>query len=1822
MVRHSFPGDPPEGGVMQRHEDPPTIANSAASKTNAATPTNNPSSQHTESKVNELEDRDAPHEGLQSTLKERETSLTTTPQKNSKLVVETEADHLAENRTAATDGSLETNPSKASSNSGDLPSSLLGLSSDMKGHPKIPRRNRAMGTPSRYSRHSRQSSKGEVLVVPTGSAQKVTPAKVPTTKIVIENMPPSTPVETATPTQPPRENPPSTPATEGDDSKAMPSSGASASKATYLTRKAHQFSSLKKKRNTNLLHKLFCAPDADDLDEEDLIAKNDPMQFAMADSADRSDDDVVERIRADIAEDQKRKQVDAEETQIETEPSFLSMDSSIDVRQSISTAVKEALDSVGAATPDRKTQSMPKVPEEKSMEKSYQEKPKWKRKDEEQTPAAAFKQKALEASRRSSAGSSYKGQSNPTPKKKEIMSAPKAAVPTPAGKSLFPSTIEYWEKIASGSKQNPSSSLTASSMVVTVNASDSTSEEHEVVLQEAGETRNPPTEDYQGAAQRQEPSSDRSVEQREVEKTESHDISVKSVPSDEPVLSKTEEEDIVKNRSFKKNNQAHSPMRAALKKFQKGDVGSMGNAFSDEKTLEVAQKEWQKQHEHLLSQERNKWMAKMERKNEEVQKLREQLESQEAGDTVVASVSRSGDIHSSTAHSERLLQEHSLQWKEEHEVELKQIKNKYEKKLLDKKDEISLANRKIKLQQEELDRLEVQLRDGGIEPAKPSFASRHFDSIDNDRLKSVKQSEHDTAIAELQGEVEKYKKELEAAKTEIEGSQYSRLKKFNQGTISESYIIEIETLSKELNSVNSELEIVKKKYAEGEETIKKMKSDLAKNEMEAKRLRKMENERNTLKKRVEDLEKEVLSVPERQKAVSEKEAAVAKMESDLEERQRAVESTEATWSDRVKAMEEKESALDAKEKQMDSQIQDSISERKAAMEKKEASLKEMEITLVTLKKTLDEHESSIRQRELAVADKELAIHAKERALDRNERAIKEKDVELQARETGLAVSKEKVATNLKEIETMKRELARTKENLQAERQDVETLKTDAEQMILHIEAEKDELAETKKEVRAARVDLETEKKLMNARLEAESPIFKRSAIPRAKTSTPTRSSRSSTPKRSSTPTSQSPGSNVDVLEREKMILKQTIVEIEESSAQKQDELEQMIKDTRKACDEELMAMRQEMEQKLADQSGLQDELQFDLNKPQASKKIQELEEKVAQLEKEKDDIKKTAEDELARLEKELDQKLSESNDNKKEHELVLSQLRINHEDELARVKRDMENRLAEQKEQEASIRESITEAASTDKGELLKKIESIENEKMEAHEEGIREAQEKEKLRKKVESLEASIKEKEESLEALEDEKSTAIRELKKEIKTQKSLVEDKEDEIESLKQSMSKERDSIEKEVKLLEKQIEEEKSMIKSLEMKVECLEREARESEAAHIEELAEQQYRLGLETKALQETIGAGSGAGEAFKIFQREKNELLAQIRDMEKQMQQAQTERVEKLEAFKEQHSQHVEKLRKESASKLEEAQKLHELKIEELEKSIAQLKDQEEETRTVKKELEDQRKVYDEQIQEIAQKHAKELEELIAQLDLVEKDHEEKLKASMSSAEEKDKIITAMSERLAEAMDRFKNLQEDSKNVVALQENLTEALVQIETLKAELVDLHLSHKEVLLEQDKLREAACEEAREEMITKAESQFKLANDTYIKLKKNYDGCKSKIETLKQEIKDNKIAEDMLRQEISEQKAINDKMQADSAVKAQEHRNEIEQLLLAAEELDKRSGNHSKSMKALEKKLAESEAEKAQLAADLEKLYQEHAELRAVCEELMSELEGGQ
>jgi hypothetical protein len=356
------------------------------------------------------------------------------------------------------------------------------------------------------------------------------------------------------------------------------------------------------------------------------------------------------------------------------------------------------------------------------------------------------------------------------------------------------------------------------------------------------------------------------------------------------------------------------------------------------------------------------------------------------------------------------------------------------------------------------------------------------------------------------------------------------------------------------------------------------------------------------------------------------------------------------------------------------------------------------------------------------------------------------------------------------------------------------------------------------------------------------------------------------------------------------------------------------------------------------------------------------------------------------------------------------------------------------------------------------------------------------------------------------------------------------------------------------------------------------------------------------------------------------------VNDYTKQIDELVQKHEAEVENLKTQHQQQLDAVRKEAEDEMnsrlsDEEESLLRQKITSMEE---QEKDMRNQISSLQEEMAKQRQNFDSRLRKVTESHTRELEELVSQLDLVEAEQNTKMVDQEKAAMEKDAIISALGTQLADANTRTATMDSLEADLANAQ---LEAKHEKERVTRELDSMKATYEQYVTEAEELKERACDDAREEMIERAEIQFRQANDLYVKLKKQYDASKIKVEKVNGELEVARMELDLvmrskeeseaeLRSELANIKALNAKIEADGAQKAKEYRREMERLLKAAKDFEKKAEQERDSCRSIQKTLKSAVMEKDKLVAQYKSLEQEHEEMKQVCEELMAELEGRQ
>ena len=672
-------------------------------------------------------------------------------------------------------------------------------------------------------------------------------------------------------------------------------------------------------------------------------------------------------------------------------------------------------------------------------------------------------------------------------------------------------------------------------------------------------------------------------------------------------------------------------------------------------------------------------------------------------------------------------------------------------------------------------------------------------------------------------------------------------------------------------------------------------------------------------------------------------------------------------------------------------------------------------------------------------------------------------------------------------------------------------------------------------------------------------------------------------------------------------LREQIIKLENQSMQTHEEHSKALAELKEQQQREVEEITRELEQKMLDRTEQERELQAKLSESSLREK-EELLERIEELEEEKRMERSGGLREVQKKEgllEKIDQLEQRQRDLTREHERALWELRESNAQELLALQRELEQEQDRSVAKEREYVVAIQENSSFEKEELCQKIDLLQTQ-LEAE-------------RNTTSLLQMKLTNYQDKIDSLHECHQEEVGQLRAHTSA----------EIERLKVRL--ESTGISVNGPLPHATENELREVVATLENELE----ELRASNQTRISEL-EAQHSESLEQKEKEFSSTLEKVRSEAESKLQSLRSENEVRVKELETKLSDANSMTKDKEQLFEE-------ALENEKALKKQ---------IEDLEQQIANLREnevslkkkiQDLETklqndassvaiRVVEEELETSKRTYENQLLALKSQHSKELDEILAQLDLVEQEHKEKI---ASVVQEKENLITALSSQMAKAVDKSENLEKENIGLLSELEDLRNfsktAQDEVELLTAELKDMSSKHDLVLKATEKEKEKACQTAREEMIKEAEIQFKHANELYVKLKKQYDVVKSKADKFEKQvrsanekaelaIKEKETLEYDLKSELAELKASSAKAEVEAARKAKEYRSELNKLIKSTETLEKQQEVTAAAKEDLESSLNRLMDERDNLRKTIYALTRENEELSKISEDLMSELEG--
>lgn len=685
------------------------------------------------------------------------------------------------------------------------------------------------------------------------------------------------------------------------------------------------------------------------------------------------------------------------------------------------------------------------------------------------------------------------------------------------------------------------------------------------------------------------------------------------------------------------------------------------------------------------------------------------------------------------------------------------------------------------------------------------------------------------------------------------------------------------------------------------------------------------------------------------------------------------------------------------------------------------------------------------------------------------------------------------------------------------------------------------------------------------------------------------------------------------LKREREIFRKQKLELDDKVSSAKRENERAIKELRTELEKHIQLAKNATEAQANQQLSKQRELEGALSASceREAKENGDLEKQVDQLRTEKAAARSKAlleeeraeklQDQIAVLKKKHSQTLED-------HQRSVQDLRAQNRKEMEELRERLEKEKAERESQEEARLRAVTETKTAEKEVLIQKIVALEFD-LETERNGATLVDAK--FGELEKTVDAEKQRHREETEMLRSKSRAEIEHLKKELDDRMALEE--------AMQIATNERDAVQEEVQKLTAQLTETSSNhLKNLnDLQEQLTDTKAALDKAVEKNAQLEEQSKKRLEAaeqdadnrcKELREQCE--SEVEELKKLHIAEGATFAAQLADSKAQ-----------IEVLKQEADEKIKKLE----SELQEKEESCNRKIDE----VTELsKGQENKLRSDYTKLKKEHAALERRIKEAEVNHNKQFEDMLSQLDLVEAEHRQALSEKDKCLSEKEAMVDNLGKQLEDAQKTINDVEQrliSQMEVTEQEQNKTATLgKKIEALNDEIESMRESQKKFAREAVRDKERACNNAREEMIEKAEAQFQQANDHYVKLRKQYDEAHDRAKKLEGELrmskrKAEKLARDKetceldLNAEIAKLRSANAKIEADSALKAKEYRRELERLLQTAKDFESKSEESERTTRNIQATLVNVVAEK-------DHLQKEYEEMKSVSEELMAIIEG--
>eukprot|EP00545_Synedropsis_sp_CCMP1620_P000153 CAMPEP_0119008762 /NCGR_PEP_ID=MMETSP1176-20130426/3919_1 /TAXON_ID=265551 /ORGANISM="Synedropsis recta cf, Strain CCMP1620" /LENGTH=894 /DNA_ID=CAMNT_0006961159 /DNA_START=189 /DNA_END=2873 /DNA_ORIENTATION=+ len=550
----------------------------------------------------------------------------------------------------------------------------------------------------------------------------------------------------------------------------------------------------------------------------------------------------------------------------------------------------------------------------------------------------------------------------------------------------------------------------------------------------------------------------------------------------------------------------------------------------------------------------------------------------------------------------------------------------------------------------------------------------------------------------------------------------------------------------------------------------------------------------------------------------------------------------------------------------------------------------------------------------------------------------------------------------------------------------------------------------------------------------------------------------------------------------------------------------------------------------------------------------------------------------------------------------------------------------------------------SEKEDATKQVQQMETEKTVLETEKLALEAEKEDATKQVQQMETEKSVLEAANLALEDEKSELVKQMDVKSQDTAKQVQQLESEklvlvaeklaLEAEKSTLEADKSSLVLQIEQIRKEVSDEKT---ASDQRMEVKENEVRaqmdELKSKFDVERQEITDRARVARLEVDDLLAKIILVTEKSTVLQKEIDELKTKQLESEEQLNNERTTFKTTEEEMWSKHKTELLKLKEELKEQLEAERKAMDSELHDARANQESQSDREKELLEKLSRLEiasrREKDAFTLRVEGVKQEHTTQIDEMLAQLDMIEAEHTERHSSLEKSMEQKEAIISALGKQLAETTHRRGELEAEheanTQRLKTTEEELTLSLQGTADLEATVEMLRKEKREAVDTEKRKGQTICDKVRNETIAEAEAQFNKANEHYMTLKHEYDGALGKIAKQEKDLK-------LIRREVESAKSEGASREAEVAADLAQSRAALAtEEATAARKVNEFRTKMEKvqaTQRDAQTKLEESNAARhatnlslATLVSEKEKLIKENKDLNAVCEELMAMVEGG-